>query len=58
MPNPTLKLAGFTFAELFSAEGLKRLDDTFFTELSHVNPELHSDLLAYRDETSYLHHWQ
>jgi NADPH-dependent glutamate synthase beta subunit-like oxidoreductase/NAD(P)H-flavin reductase len=50
MPNPTLKLSGFTFAELFSAKGLKRLDDAFFTQLQQFNPLLHADLIAYRNE--------
>ena len=51
MPNPVLKLSGFTFAELFHADGLKRLDETFLTRLNSVSPEIYNDLLAYRQET-------
>ncbi len=46
-----LKLTGFSFAELFRAEGLNRLDETFLDELKTVNSNLYSDLLAYRDGT-------
>lgn len=48
MPMPILKLAGFTFAELFHAEGLKRLDDAFLASLKQANANLHNDLLSYR----------
>ena len=51
MPNPTLKLNGFTFPELFRAEGLQRLDQQFLTVLGQANPALRDDLLAYRDES-------
>jgi NADPH-dependent glutamate synthase beta subunit-like oxidoreductase/NAD(P)H-flavin reductase len=48
MPNPTLKLNGFTFAELFHASSLERLDQTFLNSLKTSDPGLHDDLLAYR----------
>ncbi len=51
MPNPSLKLNGFTFAELFQAEGLKRLDEAFLSQLAVVNPDAHAGLLAYREGT-------
>lgn len=51
MPTPTLKLHGFTFAELFQPEGLKRLDDTFLSKLAKTNPDAHIGLLAYRQGT-------
>lgn len=51
MPTPSLKLTDFTFAELFHAEGLVRLDQTFLKQLQQTNPALHSELLAYREET-------
>lgn len=48
MQQPTLKLAGFTFAELFRAPGLLRLDTVFLEKLNQENPLLHDNLLAYR----------
>lgn len=45
----TLQLNGFTFAELFHAEGLQRLDDTFLAFLKQEAAECHDKLLAYRD---------
>jgi NADPH-dependent glutamate synthase beta subunit-like oxidoreductase/NAD(P)H-flavin reductase len=48
MPNPTLTLNGYTFAELFHSEGLEKLDKRFLAELSQSHPALHADLLAYR----------
>ncbi len=47
MSDPSLQLAGFTFAELFRAEGLHRLDQQF---LAVLNPELRARLLTYRQE--------
>jgi len=46
MPNPSLRLAGFTFAELFHSEGLQRLDQTFLTTLDE---KLREPLLTYRE---------
>lgn len=51
MPHPTLKLNNFTFAELFHAEGLHKLDQTFLEYLKQANEDAYSDLLAYRNET-------
>jgi NADPH-dependent glutamate synthase beta subunit-like oxidoreductase/NAD(P)H-flavin reductase len=51
MPNPTLNLNGFTFAELFHATGLERLDQQFLAQLQQTNPALQENLLAYRRET-------
>jgi NADPH-dependent glutamate synthase beta subunit-like oxidoreductase/NAD(P)H-flavin reductase len=48
MPNPTLKLNGYTFAELFHAEGLLRLDADFLTFLKSSQPTLYENLLNYR----------
>ncbi len=52
MLKPTLQLTGFTFAELFHAQGLSRLDETFLSALQHFSPALHDALLAYRQETT------
>lgn len=49
----TLRLQGFQFQELFNAEGLKRLDDSFLSHLESVNPLLHGQLLNYRTQDSY-----
>lgn len=51
MQTPKLKLTNFTFAELFHANGLKRLDETFLIKLRNESENLHNDLLAYRAET-------
>lgn len=51
MSNPTLQLSGFSFAELFDAKGLYRLDQEFLHELRTINPSLLADLLAYRDDS-------
>ncbi len=50
MPNHTLNLQGFTFAELFHAEGLSRLDNTFLAKLAAENQSLHNKLIAYRHD--------
>ncbi|MHB1946772.1 MAG: FAD-dependent oxidoreductase [Gammaproteobacteria bacterium] len=52
MPNPTLELNGFTFAELFNAKGLQRLDRVFLDKLKAINIDAHTDLLAYREGTT------
>ena len=44
-----LELNGFTFAELFHAEGLQKLDQTFLAYLLQQQPELHQQLLTYRE---------
>lgn len=46
-----LILNGFTFAELFHARGLKRLDETFLNFLKQIQPDVHEKLLAYRFST-------
>lgn len=48
MPTPQLKLKGFAFNELFSADGLKRLDEAFLNALYTANELLHGQLLSYR----------
>lgn len=49
--SPVLKLNGFTFAELFHAVGLKRLDNTFLTALKESDSLAHDNLLAYRESS-------
>ena len=48
MSKPTLKLQGFTFAELFQPAGLQKLDAAFLKTLPQT---LQQDVLAYRQET-------
>ncbi len=52
--NPDLQLKGFTFAELFYAEGLERLDGNFLSSLAKEHPDWHANLLTYRLGTSTL----
>lgn len=51
MPQPTLQLQDFTFAELFQAEGLNRLDQIFLKKLADKDALLHQALLAYRTDS-------
>lgn len=51
MSTPILKLNGFSFAELFQADGLQKLDHQFLDFLKKINLDAHNDLLAYRNET-------
>ena len=51
-PHPTLHLQEFTYPELFSAQGLTRLDQTFLTALNEENPKLHAQLLQYRSDNN------
>lgn len=53
MPKPQLQLRGFTFEELFTAEGLHKLDQQFLTELQKNHPDIYTDLLAYRNEHAF-----
>ncbi len=46
--SPALRLAGFDFQELFQAQGLARLDETFMHRLGGLDPALRDRLLAYR----------
>lgn len=46
--DETLQLNGFSFNELFHAEGLARLDQKFLSYLKDQDSELHTGLLAYR----------
>ncbi|MDR3491944.1 MAG: FAD-dependent oxidoreductase [Gammaproteobacteria bacterium] len=48
----TLELTDFTFAELFTAEGLKRLDDKFIHKLKTNNLDLFNQLQAYRQQNN------
>ena len=43
-----IKLKGFKFQELFTAEGLARLDQKFKDELKTIQPDLHERLVEYR----------
>lgn len=52
--QPSLQLKGFEYSELFRSDGLNRLDQTFLGHLKGINPELHTLLLAYRDESNSL----
>src|SRR3990167_11196426 len=49
MTTAQLSLKGFTFKELFTSEGLKRLDDVFLRTLHGEDEGLHGKLLAYRE---------
>ena len=51
MPTPSLTLKGFTFAELFHAEGLQRLDQAFLAKLKQQHNKAYQQLLAYREKT-------
>jgi len=50
MTNISLQLSGFTFPELFHAEGLEKLDQAFLQELKKTNETLTRDLLNYRHD--------
>ncbi|OGT53240.1 MAG: pyridine nucleotide-disulfide oxidoreductase [Gammaproteobacteria bacterium RIFCSPHIGHO2_12_FULL_42_13] len=56
MPTPSLQLLGFSFQELFTAEGLGRLDSTFLAELQGQEPQLCDSLVAYRAEAKIFNH--
>jgi NADPH-dependent glutamate synthase beta subunit-like oxidoreductase/NAD(P)H-flavin reductase len=47
-----LQLNGFTFDELFHADGLQRLDQTFLDCLNRESTDLHKQLMAYREHDS------
>src|SRR5690242_5750905 len=49
--NPTLNLHDFHFSDLFHAEGLYQLDQRFLKKLHQANSNLHTDLMAYREDT-------
>ena len=51
MPQLQLGLAGFSRADLFSPEGLNRLDGKFLEFLGQENPDDRDALLAYRAAT-------
>jgi NADPH-dependent glutamate synthase beta subunit-like oxidoreductase/NAD(P)H-flavin reductase len=48
MSNQELKLNGFSFAELFQATGLQKLDQAFLAALTKASPLLTDTLHAYR----------
>jgi NADPH-dependent glutamate synthase beta subunit-like oxidoreductase/NAD(P)H-flavin reductase len=50
--HPELHLKGFTFSELFHADGLSRLDQQFLLYLKNQNLFLHDKLLQYRQNTN------
>lgn len=54
MPTPQLQLKGFQFNELFQAEGLLKLDETFLTYLKTESEFLYQELTAYREKKSKL----
>lgn len=49
--HQTLQLNGFSFSELFHSAGLHRLDQAFLHYLANENANLHTQLLAYRDDS-------
>ena len=51
MPNNTLNLRGFAYAELFHSEGLFRLDQAF---LATLHPDLRKHLIQWRQENEQL----
>ncbi|MBV8803012.1 MAG: FAD-dependent oxidoreductase [Gammaproteobacteria bacterium] len=54
MPIPTLTLHhGFTFAELFHAAGLQKLDQLFLDQLEKEHLALKNHLLSYRENASH-----
>jgi hypothetical protein len=46
--SPKLQINGFSFRELFQAQGLARLDETFLSYLKEQDANLQEALLAYR----------
>lgn len=49
----SLNLNDFTFAELFQAEGLARLDDSFLKYLAACEPTVYQQLLIYRNNQQF-----
>jgi NADPH-dependent glutamate synthase beta subunit-like oxidoreductase/NAD(P)H-flavin reductase len=45
----TLGIAGFRYEDLYTADGLERLDAAFSSELERQSAQLHNDYRAYRD---------
>ena len=55
MTNRTLSLSfGFSFEDLYSRDGLVRLDAQFLSSVAEAAPELHTRLLAARDNPTAL----
>lgn len=52
MTQTTLNLNGFTFHELFHADGLSKLDTQFLSILQAENDSLHNSLIHYRNNTA------
>ncbi len=48
MPTDPVKLEGFSFPDLFSAEGLERLDGVFLERLQGADPSLGARLTGFR----------
>lgn len=48
MTSSSLSLKGFSFSELFTVDGLSKLDSTFLEFLKAANAVLHARLLRYR----------
>jgi NADPH-dependent glutamate synthase beta subunit-like oxidoreductase/NAD(P)H-flavin reductase len=51
MSDFQLNFHGFTFAELFQADTLNALDQQYLAHLHRHSPSLHTELLAYRDQS-------
>lgn len=51
MPNPELKLKYGQFQDLFDPNWLAQLDGQFLERLRAQNPQLHQDLLTYRQQS-------
>jgi len=49
----TLALKGFTFEQLFTAEGLHKLDEAFLARLQQVDSLFHGQLLNYRRQNHF-----
>ncbi len=55
MPTAALKLSnGFTFLDLFTIEGLQKLDEAFLDQLRTADPARHAQLLAWRRDPGVL----
>ena len=51
MQNKKLGLSGFTYKDLFSPQGLQKLDTEFLQHLEQLDTELHEKLIDYRNNS-------
>ena len=51
MQNKKLGLSGFTYKDLFSPQGLQKLDTEFLQHLEQLDTELHEKLIDYRNDS-------